>query len=85
MLAGLVAAVEAGLLYWVSLGLLKASTLSVAIFLVGRAVAMTGGSPALGWISGHAGLRAVFLVSAVVFASTASMAFQLLRRYRGVA
>ncbi|MPW20034.1 MFS transporter [Paraburkholderia sp. CNPSo 3157] len=45
-------------------------------------VAMSVGSPALGWVGGHAGLRAVFLVSAVVVACTAGVAFQLLRKHR---
>lgn len=45
-------------------------------------VAMAVGSPALGWVGGHAGLRAVFLVSAVVAACTAGVAFQLLRKQR---
>lgn len=45
-------------------------------------VAMAVGSPALGWVGGHAGLRAVFLVSAVVAACTAGVAFQLLRKHR---
>ncbi|OLL28638.1 arabinose transporter [Burkholderia sp. SRS-W-2-2016] len=45
-------------------------------------VAMAVGSPALGWVGGHAGLRAVFLVSAVVAACTAGVAFRLLRKGR---
>ena len=45
-------------------------------------VAMAVGSPGLGWVGGHAGLRAVFLVSAVVVACTAGVTFQLLRKHR---
>lgn len=45
-------------------------------------VAMAVGSPALGWVGGHAGLRAVFLVSAVVVACTAGVAVSLLQKHR---
>lgn len=43
-------------------------------------VAMAIGSPTLGWVGGHAGLRAVFMVSAVIVACTAGVAIQLLRK-----
>jgi MFS family permease len=43
-------------------------------------VAMAIGSPALGWVGAHAGLRAVFMVSAVIVACTAGVAIQLLRK-----
>lgn len=45
-------------------------------------IAMAVGSPALGWVGGRSGLRAVFLVSAVVVACTGGVAFQLIRRRR---
>lgn len=45
-------------------------------------VAMAVGSPALGWVGAHAGLRAVFLASAIVAACTAGVAVRLLRRRR---
>src|SRR5262249_26004840 len=44
-------------------------------------VAMAAGSPALGWVGGHAGLGAVFLVSAVVVLCTAVVAVRLLHRH----
>ncbi|MGF6609452.1 MFS family permease [Paraburkholderia sp. WSM4175] len=43
-------------------------------------VAMAVGSPALGWIGGHAGLRAIFMVSAVIAACTAGVAIHMLRK-----
>ncbi|MFM0554688.1 MFS transporter [Paraburkholderia sediminicola] len=43
-------------------------------------VAMAIGGPTLGWVGGHAGLRAVFMVSAVIVACTAGVAIQLLRK-----
>ncbi|SAK84140.1 major facilitator transporter [Caballeronia fortuita] len=45
-------------------------------------VAMAAGSPALGWVGGHASLRAIFLVAAVIVACTAGVAIQLLRQHR---
>ena len=45
-------------------------------------VAMTIGSPALGWVGGIAGLRAVFRVSAVIVSCAAALAVQLLRKHR---
>ncbi|CAB3739889.1 putative MFS-type transporter YfcJ [Paraburkholderia rhynchosiae] len=43
-------------------------------------VAMAIGSPALGWVGGRVGLRAVFMVSALIVACTAGVAVQLLRK-----
>lgn len=48
-------------------------------------VAMALGSPALGWIGGRAGLRAVFMVSAAIVACAAGVAILLRRRHRVVA
>ncbi|MBB5415812.1 MFS transporter [Paraburkholderia atlantica] len=45
-------------------------------------LAMAAGSPALGWVGGHAGLRAVFLVSAMTVVCTAGVAVKLLRQHR---
>jgi len=45
-------------------------------------VAMAIGSPALGWVGGHAGLRAVFVVSVVIVACTAGVAVQLLGKHK---
>ncbi|CAM2168109.1 hypothetical protein PSAC2689_170141 [Paraburkholderia sacchari] len=44
--------------------------MAIGIYTAFLDVAMAGGSPALGWVGGHAGLRAAFLVSAVVGANT---------------
>jgi hypothetical protein len=38
------------------------------------------GSPALGWIAGHAGLAAVFAVSAAIVLAADLIAFRLWRR-----
>jgi MFS family permease len=45
-------------------------------------VAMAAGSPTLGWVGGHTGLRSVFLVSAVAVLCTAGVAAQLIRSHR---
>jgi MFS family permease len=56
--------------------------LAMGIYTAFLDVAMAVGSPALGWVGAHAGLRAVFLTSAVVVACTAGVTVQLLRRHR---
>lgn len=48
-------------------------------------LAMAVGSPGLGWIGGHAGLRAVFLAGAVIVACTAGIAVKLLPKQHPVA
>jgi MFS family permease len=45
-------------------------------------VAMALGSPFLGWVGGHAGLRSVFLASAAIVGCTAAVAIQLQRQHR---
>ncbi|CAB3744399.1 MFS transporter [Paraburkholderia rhynchosiae] len=56
--------------------------MAMGVYTVFLDVAMAVGSPALGWVGGHAGLRAVFLVSAVLVACTAAVAVQLIRKHR---
>jgi len=56
--------------------------LAMGIYTAFLDVAMAVGSPALGWVGAHAGLRAVFLTSAVVVACTTGVTAQLLRRHR---
>ncbi|MEC5408244.1 MFS transporter [Paraburkholderia sp. MPAMCS5] len=48
-------------------------------------LAMAVGSPGLGWVGGHAGLRAVFLTGAVIVACTAGIAIKLWPKHRPVA
>lgn len=43
-------------------------------------VAMAIGSPALGWVGSHLGLKAIFLAGALAVLSTAVVAFLLLKR-----
>ncbi|MBN3751677.1 MFS transporter [Paraburkholderia sp. Tr-20389] len=54
--------------------------LAMGLYTVFLDVAMAAGSPALGWVGGHAGLGAVFLVSAVVVLCTTGVAVRLLCR-----
>ncbi|MEN8505014.1 MFS transporter [Paraburkholderia sp. DD10] len=54
--------------------------MAMGVYTVFLDVAMAIGSPALGWVGGHAGLRAVFMVSAVIVACTAGVSIQLLRK-----
>ncbi|SAK79609.1 major facilitator transporter [Caballeronia hypogeia] len=56
--------------------------MGMGVYTVFLDVAMAVGRPALGWVGGHAGLRAVFLVSAVAVACTAAVAIQLIRKHR---
>ncbi|MEM5310166.1 arabinose transporter [Paraburkholderia sp. JHI869] len=52
--------------------------LAMGIYTAFLDVAMAVGSPALGWVGGHIGLGAIFLVGAVVVACTAGVAGRLL-------
>jgi predicted MFS family arabinose efflux permease len=45
-------------------------------------LAMAIGGPGLGWVGGHAGLRAVFLTGAVIVACTAGVAIKLRQKHR---
>lgn len=54
--------------------------LAMGIYTAFLDVAMAIGSPALGWIAGHAGLGAVFIASALVVLCTAGIAARLLQR-----
>ncbi|WOD14144.1 MFS transporter [Paraburkholderia kirstenboschensis] len=56
--------------------------MAMGLYTVFLDVAMAIGSPALGWVGGHAGLRAVFMVSAVIVACTAGVAVQLLCKHK---
>ncbi|MBJ6135207.1 arabinose transporter [Ochrobactrum sp. Q0168] len=54
--------------------------LAMGIYTAFLDVAMAIGSPSLGWIAGHSGLGAVFLVSALVVLCTVGVALRLLFR-----
>ncbi|WP_321792373.1 MFS transporter [Burkholderia pyrrocinia] len=48
-------------------------------------LAMAIGSPGLGWVGGHAGMRTVFLTGAVIVACTSCVAITLLGKHRTTA
>lgn len=54
--------------------------LAMGVFTAFLDVAMAIGSPALGWIAGHAGLGSVFITSALVVLCTTGIAIRLLQR-----